>query len=194
MISHCKICNNEFEGHHKQLCCGKICSSLSIDRIKRKYYDEKVKPHQKGRTLKTKEHFIQYEKEYNNRPERKAYMKEYRKPEERRIKERESGKQWHKRNPDIEKNGHLKRNFNITLDEYNKMLEDQNGVCSICKNQETKVFKKTGKVTDLCVDHCHTTGKVRGLLCWNCNTSLGKMKDSIEHLQNAIDYLKKSRE
>jgi len=46
----------------------------------------------------------------------------------------------------------------------------------------------------LAVDHCHVSGKIRGLLCFHCNSSLGKMKDSVEILQNAIDYLKKNRE
>jgi hypothetical protein len=194
MIKFCKICSKEFEGSYKQLCCGKDCSALNVDRIKKKHYNDKVKPNLKGRVLKTEEHFKSYQKQYNNSPERKEYMREYRKPEERRIKERESGIRWNKRNPHIEKNAHLKRKYNITLEDYNKMLDEQNGVCSICKDSETKIFKKTGKVTDLAVDHCHSTGKVRGLLCWNCNTSIGKMKDSVELLQNAIEYLKKHRE
>ena len=55
-----------------------------------------------------------------------------------------------------------------------------------------KCNKETGKLKRLAVDHCHETGKVRGLLCFHYNSSLGKFKDSIELLQNAIDYLKDS--
>ena len=62
------------------------------------------------------------------------------------------------------------------------MLEKQNHVCAICGNKDNN--KK------LAVDHCHTTGVIRGLLCSACNTSLGKFKDSVELLQNAIQYLK----
>ena len=154
-----------------------------------------MKPFLKGRPpKKTEEHFKEYEKMYNNTPERKAFMKQYRRRPEARIKENESSKRYRERNPEVAKNGHLKRNFGLSLEDYNKMLEEQNNVCAICKNPEVKIFKKTGKLVDFCVDHCHKTGKIRGLLCWNCNTSIGKFKDSIEILQNAIDYLKKNQD
>ena len=76
---------------------------------------------------------------------------------------------------------HLKA-FNLTKEQYLDMLEKQNHVCAICGNKDNN--KK------LAVDHCHTTGVIRGLLCSSCNTSLGKFKDSVELLQNAIQYLK----
>jgi hypothetical protein len=78
----------------------------------------------------------------------------------------------------------LQRKYNISLDEYNKILESQNNVCFICKKPEQKQ-------TNLAVDHCHTTGKVRGLLCTKCNTTIGLMDESIENLQSAINYLDK---
>lgn len=118
-------------------------------------------------------------------------MKEYRKPEFRKEKERASGRKWYQKNKKVEKNSHLKRKFGVTLEEYNIMYKNQNKACAICLKPETKIFSKTGKVCDLAVDHCHKTGKVRGLLCWNCNTSLGKFKDSVENLERAIKYLKK---
>jgi hypothetical protein len=170
------------------------------DKIKKYYETSKDKRCEYGKIYRDKnkdklsKQKIEYGRSYNKRPERIEYMKEYRKPEERRVKERESGRKWSKKNPDIEKNGHLRRTFGIDLETYNKMLSDQNGACSICKNPETSVVKNTGKIKTLAVDHCHTTGKVRGLLCWNCNTSIGKMKDSVEILQNAIEYLKKHKE
>lgn len=120
-------------------------------------------------------------------------MKQYRQEEQAKIKERASGQRWYKRNPDIAKNAHLKRKFNISIEDYNKMLTDQNGTCAICSLPETKKHHK-GKVADLAVDHCHKSGKVRGLLCWTCNASLGKFKDSTELLQKAIDYLNKTKE
>lgn len=61
------------------------------------------------------------------------------------------------------------------------MLTSQGGTCAICHG--------TATVGRLAVDHCHLTGKVRGLLCTNCNTALGKLKDSKELLLNAINYL-----
>lgn len=195
MKKNCKVCDVEFTpSHHKRLCCSTFCSDVNYERIQKKSYEKLVKPNLPGRKpKKTEAELKETERKYNNSPERKAFMKEYRKPEERRIKERESGKKWQKRNPHIEKNAHLKRNFGITLEDYTEMLKAQNGVCDICKKPEKKVFKKTGKVTDLCVDHCHSTGKVRGLLCWDCNTSIGKLNESIETLKNAILYLKRNQ-
>lgn len=75
----------------------------------------------------------------------------------------------------------LKSKYGITIDDYERMFEEQGGKCWICKQKKKK----------LSVDHNHKTGKVRALLCTNCNTSLGKMKDSIQILENAISYLKK---
>ncbi len=79
---------------------------------------------------------------------------------------------------------HLKRMFNITLEEYNAMLDKQNNVCAICGCEETYYRNKV-----LCVDHCHNTGKIRGLLCNNCNRALGLFKESKEILSNSIKYL-----
>lgn len=82
------------------------------------------------------------------------------------------------------------RKFGITIDEYNTLFEIQKGVCKICNNPETKVNRKsTGLVKRLAVDHCHKTGKVRGLLCQDCNVGLGAFKDNTELIKRAIDYL-----
>lgn len=80
----------------------------------------------------------------------------------------------------------LFRNYRITSQEYLQMLADQDFSCSICKCNVTG----TGKV--LVVDHDHSTGKVRGLLCGQCNSGLGMFKDSKENLAEAIKYLKRS--
>lgn len=73
----------------------------------------------------------------------------------------------------------LKKVYGITSDEYNKMFEEQKGCCKICNDQTT-----------LHVDHCHTTGKVRGLLCRHCNVGIGHFEDNINNLLKAIEYLK----
>lgn len=96
---------------------------------------------------------------------------------------------WKINNAHRYKNTTLKRNYNITLEEYNELLKKQNNCCSICKNKETEVNERSGKSKDLSVDHCHKTKKVRGLLCKSCNKALGLFKDSIDILQSSIDYL-----
>lgn len=68
-------------------------------------------------------------------------------------------------------NDRLKREFGITLEEKRKKEEDQKGLCSLCGGPETIVEFRTGKVRHLAVDHNHTTGVVRGLLCFKCNTA-----------------------
>jgi hypothetical protein len=100
-------------------------------------------------------------------------------------------KQWRKNNPAKVKNIDLKRRFGITLDDYNGMLEAQEFKCAICGHPETATNPRTNKAFDLSVDHDHETGVVRSLLCKNCNNMIGYAKDSIGHLTNAIDYLKK---
>lgn len=82
----------------------------------------------------------------------------------------------------------LLKKFGISLEQYNQMHSEQNGVCKICKQPET--HKRNGVLKALAVDHCHKTGKVRGLLCCDCNTGIGKLKDSIDVLLSAVQYLK----
>ena len=102
-------------------------------------------------------------------------------------RERERSKKYNKSNPDKVKNNQLKRNYNITLKEYNEMFEHQEGKCFICNIHQSE-FKKL-----LSVDHNHETGKVRGLLCDGCNSILGRANDNITILENAIKYIKKYR-
>lgn len=77
----------------------------------------------------------------------------------------------------------LLRKFGITVDFYNEMFAEQNGCCKICKRHQTN-FKRR-----LHVDHNHTTGAIRGLLCSNCNTALGLFRDDTELLQIAKEYV-----
>jgi len=88
----------------------------------------------------------------------------------------------------IKKKSILKHTYGITLEEYNEFLRIQNNVCAICgsKNKHYKTKKDL-----LCIDHCHKTNKVRGLLCHSCNRALGMLKEDIEIFKNAIIYLKK---
>lgn len=87
----------------------------------------------------------------------------------------------------------LRSNYGLTLDDYNRMLAEQNGVCAICKQPERATIKGGG-LRPLAVDHCHKTGKVRGLLCMHCNQALGKFNDNPGILASAISYLLKHQE
>ena len=94
-----------------------------------------------------------------------------------------------KSDPDFEFNQRLKKHFKITTDDYFEMHKKQNGVCAICEENEKAISHRSGHIMRLAVDHCHTTGKIRGLLCSACNKSLGGFKDSAELLNKAINYL-----
>jgi Autographiviridae endonuclease VII len=78
------------------------------------------------------------------------------------------------------KRGDLRRNYGLSLEEYNEMVKAQDGKCLICGDSGT-----------LNVDHSHKDGKVRGLLCSRCNTSLGLAREDIGVLEKMIAYLKR---
>jgi len=73
---------------------------------------------------------------------------------------------------------YLRKRFGITEIKYREMLESQNGVCAICKNPETSIDKRYNTLRRLAVDHDHETGRVRRLLCHNCNRVLGMIKEN----------------
>lgn len=92
--------------------------------------------------------------------------------------------------PEMHRAYSLKSIYGIKLEDYARMLNEQNGVCAICGKPETKI--KNGKLAMLSVDHCHNSTKVRGLLCGNCNLGIGYFQDDIVRLENAIEYLKRN--
>jgi len=110
-------------------------------------------------------------------------VKDWRKanPEKRALQMKREGAQ------DYTKNKHLRYSYGITLTDYNTMLEQQQECCAICKRHES-LFKRR-----LHVDHDHNTGKVRQLLCIDCNHLLGRAKDNINILLASIDYLNRHK-
>jgi hypothetical protein len=92
------------------------------------------------------------------------------------------------RYPRKHRNWVLKSTYGITVDDYDALMEQQNGVCAICLKPET-VIGSGGEVKALAVDHCHKTNRVRGLLCNNCNRALGLLNDEIDLLRAAVGYL-----
>lgn len=101
---------------------------------------------------------------------------------------REYKKTYNKDNKHLTRAYKLKIRYNITIQEYKSMLSSQDGKCHICGIHHTEL------PIALCIDHCHSTGQVRGLLCGKCNQGLGLFKDDIEALERAIQYLKDSND
>lgn len=88
------------------------------------------------------------------------------------------------------RSSYYQRKYGIDADIYDSMIKTQNYSCAICKTTEPQSFGINKDKNLFHVDHDHQTGKIRGLLCFKCNTSLGGFKDKIEFLENAILYLK----
>jgi hypothetical protein len=97
---------------------------------------------------------------------------------------------WRRENPEKLREAYrradLKRKYGITLEDYFEMLSEQGGTCACCDATEADT---RGYI--LHVDHCHETGRVRGLLCASCNNILGRVNDSPAHLRLLADYLER---
>lgn len=98
-------------------------------------------------------------------------------------------REYRKQNPEKFKKYEVQRRH-LKYNEFLELKQVQNNKCAICKKEEHVLH--LGKPRELAVDHCHNTGKIRGLLCTNCNKVLGHAKDSIEILTRAIEYLEES--
>lgn len=90
---------------------------------------------------------------------------------------------------DYARNTKYKQNYGITIEDYDRMFALQNNRCALCGSTES-----FGRSEHFFVDHNHSTGKIRDLLCNHCNTGLGKFRENIELLEKAIQYLKKHSE
>jgi len=80
---------------------------------------------------------------------------------------------------------HLRNRYGVEWSDIEKLYKQQNNSCEICKKQINLMSKDTH------IDHCHTTNKMRGILCGNCNRGLGQFKDNVSSLKTAILYLEK---
>ena len=81
-----------------------------------------------------------------------------------------------------ERERNLIRRYTLTLDGYDELLRGQGGRCAIC-------FEKPRGDENLCVDHDHETGRIRGLLCHSCNRGIGLLGDNVPRLRAAVSYL-----
>lgn len=169
----------------------KICSKCKKEkRIEDEFYkDRSLKSGYRGRCKQCckeymqrpeiKKQYDEYHKKHNAKPETIKYKREYSRKyyaiPENRAKLRKA---------EIRHN--LKRWYGITLEEKRQMWRDQKGICKV-----TNCNKKLDSANESCVDHNHKTGKVRGLICRNCNFIIGHAHEDIKILEGIIEYLKK---
>ncbi len=92
----------------------------------------------------------------------------------------------------MERQKTLLKDFGVSQEKYYILFNSQKGKCAICKKEEAYVNHTSKRPHMLAVDHCHSSGKVRGLLCRNCNVMLGNARDSQKILRSAIRYLDKA--
>lgn len=101
----------------------------------------------------------------------------------------EYARKWYSNNKSRVLDYEYRRHYGITLEDYERMFDEQNGVCAICGNEETRVDHRSGKNSRLAVDHCHKSNKVRALLCAHCNNALGSFDDDLDVIARAVVYL-----
>lgn len=104
-----------------------------------------------------------------------------------------NARDWYRNNPqranDNRRRWQLKKEYGLTVDQYNAMREAQGGACAICGEDEPSEHGRTGTKFRLSVDHDHKTGAVRSLLCQKCNRAIGLFGDNPELVQKAVEYL-----
>lgn len=168
-----EFCNKSSSSDGKANFC-KTCKSKK-DKIYRENNKEKIKEATKSWHTKNIERSNDYYLNWRlkNKENKKLYDQKY------RTENKERKKEYH--NSEIAKDSKLKRTYGISLNEYESMLDEQNGVCYIC-------FEKDS--VKLAVDHNHKTGEVRKLLCKKCNTAIGLLREDTKIIENVLNYIK----
>ncbi len=154
------------------------------------------------RTEKTKQNDLAYRRAHMGEARDRAKAWNLANPEKKRetyrryrkanqVKITAQKRTWRKNNPEKHRaaNKRWKINRALKICDFYTMLAAQDGACAICRSTDF-ARKSSGRLT---IDHCHVTGKVRGLLCHRCNSMLGHAKDNVTTLLRAIGYLSKAR-
>jgi hypothetical protein len=164
----CSICLKQYMWKPKENCSLEHKERFRIYQIKRKEHYKLVAP---------------FNKEKWNEQRRKKYWEN---PEKFREANR---KLYNSVLKEKRYENHLKWDFGITIEEYDKILAEQDGRCAICGSTDPGKGK-----TRFSVDHDHKTGKVRGLLCDPCNNGIARFNDNTDILKSAIYYITKFKE
>lgn len=160
---------------------------LTRKEIQRRYREknrdklnEKNREYRKNNKEKVKETNDNWSK--NNRDKVNARAKVYR--DKNKDKTKNLSDIWYQNNKERVRYNKIKRIYGLTKEQFEEMLKQQNNCCATCGIKDTDT--KSGY---LVIDHCHTTGKVRGLLCNPCNTAIGLLKENKQTIGNLVRYL-----
>lgn len=170
----------------------KSCARCKVVQAFSEFYPKKIKGKPGYFDSYCKACVAKKAREYTDQHPEKAYWNcvNYRKNNPERV--RANSRRWESINKNKRWDGKLKRTYGITLDQYNQISEQQNNVCAICKDSDED--RKHLKFKRLCIDHNHSTGEIRGLLCSECNKAIGLLNDDPELLQSAITYLTRKKQ
>lgn len=116
-----------------------------------------------------------------------CYNKKIQSSPDQKKKKRAYQRRYYRNNKDNQTDYFLKRKYGVSLSQYKELLEEQGGVCAICKRVNHTKNK-------LAVDHNHKTGNYRGLLCSKCNTALGQLDENIDYMLAMIGYISKFKD
>lgn len=169
----------------------KVCIRCQLEKEITEFYISRKSRDQRDRYCKEckDEKYIEWRN--NNKEKIKNYENTRYSKNKDKIRERVR-QNLKSKNYEVKKRQGLLKNYGLKWEEYNKMLEDCKKKCQICEKDfdllEEYVNKNKSQPQ---VDHCHITGKIRGLLCGKCNSILGYCNDNIEILKNTIIYLEK---
>ncbi len=167
----CSVCKETKDESHyeKNRRCCRSCRSIT-----KKKYDQSERGQATKKKYARTEKARTAAKKYQRSKKAQSYRKKYNQSE---------------RGQAVDRKSRLKRKYNMTVEAYDIMFEQQNGVCAICGKSET--MRNQHGLCRLAVDHDHKTDEVRGLLCAKCNLTLGNVDDNKELLLSAALYLEK---
>lgn len=179
---------------------GNPLNSEQNEKCKQYYQDnkEKIKSWHKEFYKNNKAKILEKQNVYRveNNDRFKERDKNYRQKEENKIKAKEYSASYREQNKEkikaqklesreYQRIRRLKKVYNLSVEEYDSLIEQQGNKCKVCEVS----FEENW----INIDHCHSTGKIRGLLCVCCNLALGGAKDDINILNKLINYLEESR-
>jgi hypothetical protein len=172
----------------------KTCTKCKIEKDEKEFYKDNKNKDGLRYTCKLCDIHSSVTWAFNNKEKSNQNSRNRRKRNPNLYKEIQ--RKWLKNNPEknkiIQRKSTLKRKYNISLEEYDNLLKLQNNVCATCGEPETRRYK--GVILPLVVDHNHTTGAIRELLCCKCNLIIGNSNEDKSILLSIIKYLEKHKD
>lgn len=161
----------------------KICTKCGVEKPYREF--NKRRASSDGLNTRCKSCLSNIRKKDSKRKAKDRQYKrdKYENDKEYRENRKSYSREWHVRNKSRSRDNQLSRKYGLNQEDLDDLINQQENRCAICGDE----FQETPNI-----DHCHETGKVRGLLCRTCNVGLGHFKDNLELLQSAIRYLEET--